>query len=109
VKIRTLLTVALAAVLLVAASVTVGAQSKVLTFGMSQPDIGGMDPHNAPGTNDKTIVTQMYNGLVRFRPGSANPEYIEPDLAERWEVSEDGTVWTFYLRRGVQFQRATAS
>lgn len=104
-KVRILLTFVLAAALLLAGSVIEAARAQVLTFGMSQPDIGGMDPHNAPGTNDKTVITQLYNGLVRFRPGSANPEYIEPDLAERWEVSEDGLVWTFYLRQGVQFHK----
>ena len=28
---------------------------------------------------------------------------IEPELARDWEISEDGTVYTFYLRRGVQW------
>ena len=26
-------------------------------------------------------------------------------MAERWETSPDGTAWTFFLRRGVQFHR----
>jgi len=33
------------------------------------------------------------------RPGSN--EVVIPDLAERWENSADGKVWTFYLRKGV--------
>jgi len=28
---------------------------------------------------------------------------IIPDLATRWEISPDGLVWTFYLRRGVRW------
>jgi peptide/nickel transport system substrate-binding protein len=51
-----------------------------------------------------TLVGWMYNGLVRFKPGSADPADLEPDLADRWEVSADGKVWTFHLRQGVKFQ-----
>jgi len=29
---------------------------------------------------------------------------LEPDLAEKWEVSPDGLAYTFYLRRGVKWQ-----
>jgi peptide/nickel transport system substrate-binding protein len=44
--------------------------------------------------------TQMlYDGLVSV---DYNYEY-QPGLAERWEVSEDGTVVTFYLKKGVKF------
>lgn len=44
--------------------------------------------------------TQMiYDGLVTV---DYNFEY-QPGLAERWEVSEDGTVVTFYLKKGVKF------
>ncbi|GGE45699.1 ABC transporter substrate-binding protein [Agaricicola taiwanensis] len=66
-------------------------------------DVSTLDAHRASSTNDKTIVGWMYNGLVRFKPGSASPKDLEPDLAERWETSEDGKVWTFHLRKGVKF------
>jgi peptide/nickel transport system substrate-binding protein len=81
------------------------AQKTTLTIGMAAQDIGRIDPHLAPTTIDKVVVGWMFNGLVRFKPGSINPAEIEPDLAERWESSADGKVWTFYLRRGVQFHQ----
>lgn len=33
-------------------------------------DISTLDAHRASATNDKTIVGWIYNGLVRFKPGS---------------------------------------
>jgi dipeptide transport system substrate-binding protein len=43
----------------------------------------------------------IYNRLVQFKPGSTE---IAPALAERWEVSPDGKVFTFNLRHGVKWQ-----
>ena len=43
----------------------------------------------------------IYNRLVQFKPGSTE---IAPALAERWEVSADGKVFTFHLRHGVKWQ-----
>ncbi len=40
-------------------------------------------------------------GMARFNVGTCEPG---PDLAESWEVSADGTVWIFRLRKGVHFQ-----
>ncbi|CAH2604525.1 Polyamine ABC transporter substrate-binding protein [Rhodovastum atsumiense] len=74
-----------------------------LVVGMAAQDVGRLDPHFAVSTIDRTVVAWMFNGLVRFRPGSMSPTDIEPDLAERWEASADKTVWTFHLRHGVKF------
>jgi len=74
----------------------------VIRVGMAASDAGRLDPHLSATTVDKAVFGWMFNGLVRFAPGTASPEYIEPDLAESWEHNDDGTVWTFNLREGVQ-------
>jgi peptide/nickel transport system substrate-binding protein len=43
----------------------------------------------------------VYNTLIQLDPFQY-PRII-PDLAERWEMSPDGLVYTFYLRKGVRF------
>ena len=52
------------------------------------------------GTTFDASSVPMFNRLVEFERGTTN---IIPGLAERWEVSDDGTEYTFYLRQGVQF------
>jgi peptide/nickel transport system substrate-binding protein len=59
-----------------------------------------LDPHVATSLNDFRILTNIYDGLVRFRDGSLEPE---PALAERWEISPDGLTYRFTLRRDVRF------
>ncbi len=44
----------------------------------------------------------VFNRLIDFAPGTTD---LQPALAERWTVSDDGLVYTFHLRRGVQFHR----
>jgi peptide/nickel transport system substrate-binding protein len=78
------------------------AQKKTLVVGMGSADAGKLDPHIASTTPDKGLLSWMFNGLVRIRPGKISPEFIEPDLAESWTSNPAGTEWTFKLRRGVQ-------
>lgn len=42
----------------------------------------------------------IYNRLVEFEHGGTT---IEPGLAEKWDVSDDGRIYTFHLRHGVKF------
>ncbi|SFP25023.1 peptide/nickel transport system substrate-binding protein [Paracoccus pantotrophus] len=78
------------------------AQDSVLRVGVGS-DISGLDPHRASATTDKGPIGWMFNGLLRFPPGSADPDDLEPDLAESWTSSADGTEWVFKLREGVRF------
>src|SRR5690606_32926905 len=101
-----LLPVLLAAALGLAGVTTgsaIAAERPVLRVSSGAADNATFDPHRATSTHDKGVVSQMFNGLVRFPPGSADPTKLEPDLAESWEASEDNRVWTFKLREGVQF------
>ncbi len=81
------------------------AAEKVLRIGIRSADMGILDPHLSATTANMPIMDSIFNGLVRFKPGDVDLEKIEPDLAERWTSSPDGKVWTFYLRKGVQFHQ----
>jgi peptide/nickel transport system substrate-binding protein len=70
---------------------------------MNGQDAGTLDPHRATATQDKGAVSWMYEGLVRFPPGSADPARLEPGLAESFERGADGLSYTFRLRQGVRF------
>jgi peptide/nickel transport system substrate-binding protein len=59
-----------------------------------------LDPHVSTATNDFRIAVNIYDGLVRNKPGTLE---IEPALATDWSVSEDGLTYTFNLREGVTF------
>ncbi len=59
-----------------------------------------LDPHAVTAVNDFRILVNLYDGLVRYAPGTLE---VEPALAESWEVSEDGLVYEFTLREGVSF------
>jgi oligopeptide transport system substrate-binding protein len=64
----------------------------------------GIDPHTLdPAVSGEALsheyIMQIFSGLVRL------DDNLEPvgDIAERWDLSEDGTTYTFYLREGVRF------
>ncbi|MFU8825445.1 ABC transporter substrate-binding protein [Yoonia sp.] len=59
-----------------------------------------LDPHAVTAVNDFRILVNLYEGLVRYGSGTLE---VEPALADSWEISEDGLVYTFALRDGVTF------
>ncbi len=63
-----------------------------------------LDPTSAAaGAIDQVLYANVFEGLTRFRSDGA----IAPALAESWEISDDGTVYTFTLRAGVTFHDGT--
>lgn len=53
-----------------------------------------LDFHKARSTQAADVQRDLGEGLVGYSPTGE----LEPASAERWEVSDDGLTWTFYLR-----------
>ncbi len=62
-------------------------------------DPAGMDPALGPSGMSHVVIEQIYSTLMSLDP-DAQPY---PDLAETFDVSEDGLQYTFRLREGVSF------
>lgn len=54
-----------------------------------------LDPHLATWTHETRLCQSLYEGLARLDPQTLRPV---PGVAERWDISDDGTAYTFYLR-----------
>ena len=89
--------IGLAGLMLAACLPAAGQAQETVLRVAADGDVSTLDAHRASATSDKSVVGWIYNGLVRFKPGSADPKDIEPDLAERWEQSPDGKLWTCLL------------
>lgn len=83
-----------------AAPATESEEPVTLVVGMSF-DFDTLDPGFAFATGTRRIHNATYNQLVTLAPGDISK--VVPDLAESWEISDDGTVYTFNLRHGVKF------
>jgi peptide/nickel transport system substrate-binding protein len=74
-----------------------------ITLGM-QLEPPNLDPTGgAAAAIDEVVYANLFEGLTRYNPDGT----ISPALAESWEVSEDGKVYTFRLREGVKFHDGT--
>ena len=58
-----------------------------------------LDPHLTTDATSATIIIEVFGGLVTIAPDLN----IVPDLAERWDVTNDGRVYTFHLRQDAVF------
>jgi len=65
--------------------------------GLPFPD--SLDPILVTEPQDITAIHLLFGGLVRLGENGM----LLPDLAEEWEVSEDGLTYTIFLRDGLQF------
>src|SRR5262249_16302010 len=78
------------------------AQERVLRVRIAS-DIVGMDPARLFGIENQTMCNQIYNGLTKYDYGRTNQ--LIPDLAERWDLSPHGKVYTFFLRKGIKWHK----
>jgi peptide/nickel transport system substrate-binding protein len=67
-------------------------------------DAIALDPARITDLESSEVCEQVFDHLVRYKPGSTE---VEPALATSWNVSDQGRVWTFALRRGVKFHDGT--
>ncbi len=72
--------------------------SKELVLLGNNPSLTSLDPARHTGTAGG-YVGLLYSGLVILDPTLQ----VQPDLAESWEISEDGTIYTFILREDIAF------
>jgi peptide/nickel transport system substrate-binding protein len=70
-----------------------------------QGDPINIDPAHLHATQDRVVAQQIFQGLVTFDLTVDPPYPVIPVLAKSYEVSKDGKVITFKLRKGVQFHR----
>jgi peptide/nickel transport system substrate-binding protein len=73
-----------------------------LRMGM-QADPTAFDPQKTSATAIWRVVEHIYDTLTRIKPDLT----IEPSLAESWDISDDGVVYTFHIRQGVTFHDGT--
>jgi peptide/nickel transport system substrate-binding protein len=64
-------------------------------------EVNTLDPHWGYYTQDSEVTMQVYEGLVTFE--REKHDSFVGLLATRWEMSEDGREYTFWIRPGVTF------
>ncbi len=75
-------------------TIVVGLQAEPTT--LDSADISDYNSHRA--------AYGLYNHILRFKDESTE---VEPGLAESWEISDDGLVYTLHLRQGIKFHDGT--
>jgi ABC-type transport system substrate-binding protein len=80
------------------------AQERVLRMAVPEGEVLSLDPHGFccrgyqqiyfPG-GDAQVLLNIFDGLVQYDPQTLQPVAA---LAESWDISDDGLVYTFHLR-----------
>jgi peptide/nickel transport system substrate-binding protein len=70
-----------------------------IIFGVGT-DVDELDPRTTDTQEGYIVASNVYDCLVLYDLGATT---IRPGLAESWDISDDGLVYTFHLRQGVKF------
>lgn len=100
---RTLLVIASIVLLAVVPVMAQDAPSGELIIALSNDPTSLFPPRGADITAGNAAAP-LYDTLVTYDENGD----IVPELAESWEISDDGTVYTFVLREGVTFHNGEA-
>ena len=71
--------------------------SMIVTY---KDDVSTLDPAIGYDWQNWSMIKSLFDGLMDYAPGTTE---LIPDLAESYELSEDGLTYTFKLRDGVKF------
>lgn len=80
-----------------------GENAKVFRYNQAE-GLSSLDPAFARNQANVWVINNLYSGLFEL---SADM-YPVPNMVKSWEVSEDGTVYTFRLKKGIQFHDSEA-
>ena len=65
-----------------------------------QEDVATLDPAIGYDWQNWSMIKSLFDGLMGYEPGTTT---LRPELAESWDVSEDGLTHTFPLKEGTTF------
>ena len=60
----------------------------------------GLDPHVSTGVSESNIKWAIFEGLTNRHPSTQEPI---PGIAEKWDVSEDGKHYRFFIRENAKW------
>ncbi len=63
-----------------------------------------LDPAMVTDATSAEYIYEIFSGLVTIDPELK----VQPDIAEKWDISQDGRVYTFHLRPDVKFHDGKA-
>lgn len=95
----TVLVVALAGCFNRETPVEKGIRDQVLHRGIGVEPLD-LDPQIATAANDHHTISALFEGLVAQNPVDLSPA---PGVAERWDISADGLIYTFFLRANARW------
>ena len=77
------------------------AQEQVIRVALTY-DSKTFDPANAQSVSSAQVMNNIFSRLIDYKFGTAE---LEGDLSKEWSVTDDGMVYTFVLKEGVQFHK----